>query len=153
ATGATELADQPIAIGVLHVDPALERRAVAQAEELVRVAREAIPARHLTTAIRVDRPAERHRPTIELVQEILGVKLMIFNATPLVARAPEPLGHSRRRNSRLDRRPAPRRHLCHIIFATSACVEFSRRKKKPGERVASPGSFLTRLPAPPSAAA
>src|SRR6185369_11586248 len=75
---------------------------IVQPEELVRVAREAVAAGHLTAAIRIHGPAEWHRPAVELVQEVLGAKLVIFDAAPLVDREPEPLRHPGCGNTGLD---------------------------------------------------
>jgi hypothetical protein len=99
-------------VRVLHVDPALERGWIVQPQIVVRVAREAVTTRHLAAAIRIHGPAERHRPAVELVQEVFGVKLVIFDAAPLVDRDAEALGHPRRRHPRLDRVLAPlHRHV------------------------------------------
>src|SRR6266566_7489496 len=116
ATGSSaQLADEPVAVGILHVNPSFERGAVVQAEELVRVARKAVPTGHLTAPIRIHSPAERHRAAVELVHEIFRSKLVIFNAAPFIDRDAEPLRHSRRRHPRLHRLCSPwSRHLLSL---------------------------------------
>src|SRR5207245_11171213 len=98
-----ELVDEAVTFRFLHVDLSLEGVRIVQTEELVGVPREAVAAGHLAATIRVHGPPEGHRPRVELVHEILGVKLVIFNAPTLVEREPESWRHSRGWNSWDDR--------------------------------------------------
>src|SRR5262245_51318844 len=66
-----ELSDQAAAVDVLHVDRSLEGIGIVEPEKLMRVPRKAVMATHLAAAIRVDRPAERHRARVELAYEAL----------------------------------------------------------------------------------
>src|SRR6267142_1496832 len=128
--GSVQLGDQVVAIGVLHIDRPLECRAIVEPEELVSVAGEAVTAGHLAAAVWIDGPAEGHRPRIELVHEVLGTKLAIFNAASLVERTAEPLGHAGRGNTRLHHGVSPHRHVLSI---------YPERKARGN---GSPGSFF-----------
>src|SRR5262249_30753088 len=140
--GTPELGDEAVAIGALHVDPSLERRAIVEPEEPVRVAREAIPAGHLAAAIRIHGPAQGHRPAVELVQQILRSKPVILDAATLVDGDAEPLGHPRRGDARLDRRPAARRHICHITNASPSSLPHHHVLSLPVERKTRGLSFI-----------
>src|SRR5207249_5092882 len=111
---------------------------------VVRVAREAVPARHLAAAVGIDRPAEGHRAPVEAVQQVLGLELTIFDAAALVDRAPEPGRHPGRRDAGLYKALAPGgRHVLSI-----------QSPRKPGDLVFDPRVVCSVcLAAPASAAA